>query len=166
MGGQADKKNYANMEYWREKMIMLIAAVNVCYLVSCSSYVSDYEARGGWFYSDIFWLGLHSMVTKWTFGSICTALESGLTAEMMIDLFGLNLFAQLVSCYSEWCRYWLMMIVPGYGLFKLLSLIYGYCCPKKAEEEPVDEKTQKAVDKKKRQDALKEKRGGGKFSKH
>ena len=74
-------------------MLRLIVIVNIIYIACYTSYVTDYDARGGWFYSDIMWFMLHSFVTRYTYNAICSALKSGLSADLTLDLFGLNLGA-------------------------------------------------------------------------
>ena len=140
-----------------------LLSVNVLYV---AMWLCFNEAERGYFWTDALWLLLYSFVTKFCYESINDMNERGIRPDKQMDLLGVNIASQFAGCFSEWYRFWIMMIIPLYGLYYVVSMLSGFCCGGKAQPDQDDDPAEiKRKAKKERQDALKERRGGVKVQK-
>ena len=149
-------------------MLIALGIVNIMYLFRV---LHDIKSRGyTWFYADIIWYVTYFWVEWKVYGMIYGELEQGLKPNYTLDIFGVFLSSQLVSCISHYYGGWILYLLPGYVLIKGGSFLMSYMSNKSknsmTEDEKPTETEAKRLAKKERKDARAEKMGGVRYKNH
>ena len=134
------------MLFWKNILEMMIAGLNVMYLISLaityfyypSSPIRDFESDEIVGHTDgltkwhIFMIIPFNLVNRWSYQQINKANEVGTKSGIGLDLFGVNILVMVLYSYSNKALkiYW---IVPLYALYKFVNFVRPYCCPPKGE---------------------------------
>ena len=152
MSGNSDKKAAQKKVYWQQVLYAIIGVVTGLYALA---YVlSD---GGFWDYAG---LAFFSLVNKITSGSILGAIEMGYNSEYYLDVFAVNLLAQ-VSCVFTRSGWYAYLLIPGYFAYLLVRKCLDFAGKSPEEDEtPLDPLERKRLEKQKRKEERKER---GKF---
>ena len=129
------------MIHWRWITQIVLAIINTIYFVSLivtwqfypAAPIYDIETdellgnTPGLTKFHIFMLIPFSLISYWGFNEINKKNELGVTPGYCLDIFGTNLFTQLVYSFSNKGLY-IFWIIPIYAIWKIGGLIKGFCC--------------------------------------
>mmetsp|Transcript_98396 Transcript_98396/g.278543 ORF Transcript_98396/g.278543 Transcript_98396/m.278543 type:complete len:157 (+) Transcript_98396:92-562(+) len=146
MAGHAEKKQAKRAVDTKQYYVYGIGFVNILYFVW--KVCLHWSSMGKW---NLIGCLLFSAVSYVTYNGIKGALELGLDYEMYLDLFAINLSTQFLVTFSDYG--WLLyLIVPGYGVYKLVRLLLDYVfTPTEEELSENDPAYKKRMEKKQRQ---------------
>mmetsp|Transcript_1478 Transcript_1478/g.1976 ORF Transcript_1478/g.1976 Transcript_1478/m.1976 type:complete len:114 (+) Transcript_1478:3-344(+) len=105
---------------------------------------------------------LFSIVTRFTYNSIASALEQGMDYEWYQDVFVVNLTCQFLVSFTNYGWY-LYLVVPGYLLYQVSGYIKNWVFTPTADEmaadDPAAKKRQEKKEKKQERQKFKVMRG-------
>ena len=143
MAGQAEKKWAKDRELWQQYLDMILAGINVCYLLSlvCTHFfrpagpIFDLETdeiigqNEGVTWKHLLMIVVFGVINYYLRERILKSVGLGVKPSMYIDIIGVNLFVQLLYCFTGWALY-IYWIIPIFGIYKAVTFIGPFCCPR------------------------------------
>lgn len=138
MAGQAAKKQQRNATTTSEYYFYVVCAVTAIYVFF--RVILNFKSFTKWNYIG---LGFFCLIHKLTYSFIKDSLNMGVKYDYALDVFIVNCVVQVLTILSD--KFWLLyLVIPGYLIYKVGSLILNWVfTPEPMEDEKTKKKREK-----------------------
>ena len=116
MARNADKKAAEAAAYWSNVLQILIAAVNVLYIVSILYTLKETEFD--WYWGMFIWPVIYAWSENKIYGMLISEIGNGLTPNYSLDMFGVIMGSHFLSIFSDSWGTYVLYLVPLYLVYK------------------------------------------------
>ena len=125
MARHAEKKATENAAYWSSMFQVILAFINVIYVVSML-YSTMYKEDAEWSYWAFAWPFIYAYLEYKAYLMVVSQMQMGVKLEYSLDLFIIIASSHFLAVFNDTWATYVLYLVPTYLAYKLLVILKDY----------------------------------------